>query len=162
MFFLQTKPELSILFSWIAVWLPFFFVARNPSAQEWAARTAERMVAYEKARPSYRCDRALDLVATCPLPSTGEHMALVPERAHFITNIDWIISSQTDWPYPITLVRLWMREYSPYVWAAGLERLKCTHTQRHTQTYSGLALLGTGTRGWQGTKGAWERKRNVF
>lgn len=53
-----------------------------------------------------------------------------PQRVHFITNIDWIMSSKTDWPCPITLVRLWMRNIHLMSGLVGREGY--THTGSHT------------------------------
>lgn len=73
-----------------------------------------------------------------------------PQRVHFITNIDWIMSSQTDWPCPITLVRLWMKNIHLMSGLVGREGWRA-HTHTHTEA---LALLGTGTRAWWGNRGA--------
>ncbi len=54
-----------------------------------------------------------------------------PQRVHFITNIDWIMSSQTDWPCPITLLRLWMKNIHLMSGLVGWEGWR-THTHTHT------------------------------
>lgn len=163
MFFLQTKPELSISFSWIAVWLRYFFCCN---------KSLRSGVSSQDSRTNGGLRKSPAVVQVWPSTWPGGHLSSAFYRGthgvtpwestlHYKHRLDYVFPNRlTVSNHPRAPLNEGIFTLCLGCWIGKVEMH--THTQRHTQTYSGLALLGTGTRGWQGTKGAWERKRNVF
>lgn len=129
----------------------------NLSIQRWTCRAAEEILALENAETRAGTAKHLTYWPPGLCVLQGTHGA-GPQRVHFITNIDWIMSSQTDWPCPITLVRLWMKHIHLMSGLVGREGWR-THTHSESGPpgawYTGL----TGEqRGIKRTEGG-ERKK---
>jgi len=94
---------------------------------------------------SHRYMQTLDLLATWSLHPQRTH-GVSPQRVHFITNIDWIMSSKTDWACPITLARLWMKNIHLMFGPVGREGWRA-HTLRDWPSWGLVHGAGRENRG---------------